>query len=184
MNLQAFIKKHWSNILFFTAIVLLLHPTSKEFILRTIAFSPSESSKLQRIENYHWSLEGLNADDLEFVDLKGKVIFVNFWATWCPPCRAELPMIQELYNDYKNKVVFVFLTNESEQEVATFFQKYGYDLPVYNIKTKIPNALAKTNSIPATYIVDKAGQIRVEEVGAVDWNSAKTRALIDKLLSE
>lgn len=184
MNIQTFFKKHWSNILFVLVVFLFIHPASKEVILRTIAFSPAESSKLEKLESYQWRLHGLNTDHLEFKTLQGKVIFVNFWATWCPPCRAEMPMIQDLYNAYKDDVSFVFVTNESKQEVAAFFQKYGYELPVYNSKTVIPGALSKTNSIPATYIIDKEGVIRVYEVGAVDWNSTKTRTLIENLLNE
>ena len=184
MNIQVFFKKHWSNLLFIIAVILLLHPTSKEILLRTIAFSPSESVSEEKIENYNWQLEGLNTKSLNFEELEGKVVFVNFWATWCPPCRAELPMIQALYDDYKDKLAFVFVTSESVEEVHTFFYDHNYELPVYNSSSKIPQQLAKTNSIPATYIIDKKGRIRVEEVGAVDWNSDTTRALIEQLLTE
>ncbi len=149
-----------------------------------MAFSPSESVSEEKIENYNWQLKGLNTKSLNFGKLKGKVVFVNFWATWCPPCRAELPMIQALYDDYKDKVAFVFVTSETAEEVNTFFYDYNYELPVYNSSSKIPQQLAKTNSIPATYIIDKKGRIRVDEVGAVDWNSEATRELIEQLLTE
>ncbi|MFZ3273185.1 MAG: TlpA disulfide reductase family protein, partial [Lutibacter sp.] len=99
-------KKSISNIIFVIAIGVLLYPPSREWFMRQIAFAPSvkEVEKSEKLSSYDWELKGLNTESINFKDLENKVVFVNFWATWCPPCRAEMPMIQKLYADYKDKV--------------------------------------------------------------------------------
>ena len=81
---------------------------------------------------------GYTATDLNFNDTKGEVVLLNFWATWCPPCIAELPSMQKLYNDYKDKVRFVFVTNEDKATIEAFLAEKGYDLPIYTSVTAIP----------------------------------------------
>ena len=93
-------------------------------------------------------------------------------------------MIQKLYNDYKDKVEFVFVTTESWNTVQTFFDKYEYNLPVYNAATMPPQKLSETNSIPASYLIDKNGLIVINKVGAADWNSSNVRKLLDELISK
>ncbi|MDD3722515.1 MAG: TlpA disulfide reductase family protein [Lutibacter sp.] len=179
-------KKSISNIIFILAIAVLLYPPSREWFMRQIAFAPSIKNveKSEKLTSYDWNLKGLNAESINFKELDNKVIFVNFWATWCPPCRAELPMIQKLYDDYKNKVAFVFVTNEDWGKVEVFFNKNGYDLPAYNSIGIPPNKFTETNSIPATYLIDKSGNILIAKVGSADWNSNKMRNLLDKLIAE
>ncbi|MDG1803614.1 TlpA disulfide reductase family protein [Flavicella sp.] len=182
--MKQFVKKQWSNIIFVILIILLLNPSSKEWFIKTISFSPSLDSKVVAVQNASWELKGLNTDNINLADFSGKVVFVNFWATWCPPCRAEMPAIQNLYDAYKNEVVFLFVTNESLVKVEPFLKKYNYDLPVYNSLTRIPLELNTTNSIPATYIINKKGDIVLNKTGAANWDSSKSFQMIDALLSE
>lgn len=179
-------KKSISNIIFVIAVAVLLYPPSREWFMRQIAFAPSvkEVEKSEKLSSYDWNLTGLNAENINFKELENKVIFVNFWATWCPPCRAEMPMIQKLYADYKDKVAFVFVTNEDWGKVEVFFNKNGYDLPVYNSASEPPNSFTQTNSIPATYLIDKSGHILISKTGSADWNSNKIRKLLDELIAK
>lgn len=180
-------KKHltWSNGIFVLVLFLFLYKPSRIWMLRQISFSPSiesvEDSK--QITDYNWQLKGLNATDIDFNNLKGKVIFVNFWATWCPPCIAEMPSVQEFYNDYKDKVAFVFVTSDEWRVVEKFYQKRGYDLPVYHSVSKYLKDLPEVSSIPRTFVIDKNGYIRVDKSGAADWNSKSFRTKIDELLN-
>ncbi|WP_111708443.1 TlpA family protein disulfide reductase [Lutibacter citreus] len=184
MNFK-FNKKSISNIVFILVIATLLYPPSKEWVLRQIAFSPSVNvESTNNIGDYNWELKGLNTKSLNLKDLENRVVFVNFWATWCPPCRAEMPMIQELYNDYKDKIDFIFVTNENLETVNKFFKKNNYNLPVFNSIGLPPSKLTETNSIPATYLIDKKGNIVINEVGSANWNSKKVRKIIDELLTE
>ena len=185
---KIFNKKYFSvsNIIFVIVVGLLLYSPSREWFQRQIAFSPSVNTidESEKIDTYNWNLNGLNTASIDFSELKGKVVFVNFWATWCPPCRAEMPMIQNLYNDYKDDVAFVFVTSENWTTVESFFKKNTYDLPTYNSISTPPNKFTETNSIPASYLLDKEGNILISKTGAADWDSDKVRNLLDKLISK
>ncbi|MCK0162159.1 TlpA family protein disulfide reductase [Allomuricauda sp. F6463D] len=135
------------------------------------------------LKNYDWSLVGLNGERTNLESNKGEVILINVWATWCPPCVAELPGFVELYDDYKDKVTFAFVANDERQKVEAFLTKKGYTLPVYFQVSNAPPEL-DSNSIPVTYILDKQGNIVVDKTGAANWNSDNTRALLDDLISE
>jgi len=154
--------------------------------MRQIAFAPSvkDVENTETLDTYNWKLNGVNTKSVNFNEYEGEVIFVNFWATWCPPCRAEMPMIQDLYNDYNDKVSFVFVTNENLATVKTFFDDKGYDLPVYNSLSAPPQKFRETNSIPASYLIDREGNILISKVGAADWNSKKVRGLLDELIKK
>ena len=105
------------------------------------------------------------------------------WATWCPPCVAEMPSLQDLYNDYKDQVVFVFVTSEGAEKVTPFMEKNNYNLPIYNMMSKEPDLLS-TQSIPTTYLINKKGEIVIKKTGAANWNSTKVRNQLDELIKE
>ncbi len=157
----------------------------KEFVARLMSTSPSIENVENRVvvTDYNWRLKGLNIKDYNFEEARGKVVFLNYWATWCPPCRAEIPDIQALYNDYKDKVEFVFITNEKETIVTDFFQKNKYNLPSYNQLNTGPIQF-KVSSIPTTYIINKKGEIVVHKIGPADWDGKTVRKLLESLLAE
>lgn len=178
-------KKQLLNIGFIILIGLMVYPTTKVYFIRLISFSPSVENVEDQIKipNVDWKLKGLNTADLNFSNTEGKVVFVNFWATWCPPCIAEMPGLKKLYDDYKDSVSFVFATNEDWSVVSAFFTKKGYDFPVYNSLTNVPEAL-QSRSIPASYLISRDRKIVVEKKGAANWNSKKMRRVLDRLLKE
>ncbi|NJB70588.1 thiol-disulfide isomerase/thioredoxin [Saonia flava] len=133
------------------------------------------------LDTYQWQLVDVDGNTLNFETEKGKVVFVNFWATWCPPCVAEMPSIQELYNDYGEKVSFVMVAEDKVQKAKNFITKKEYNFPVYFSKSKAPDIL-KSKVIPTTYIINKKGHIVIAETGAANWNSNKTRLFLDDLL--
>ncbi len=135
------------------------------------------------LENYRWDLVDLEGNRFSFASTQGKVVVVNIWATWCPPCVAELPSFADLYADYQDKVVFAFVANDEKEKVAAFIKKKGYELPVYFQASPTPPEMDST-TIPASYVISKSGKIVVEEKGAVNWNSSPTRELLDQLLAE
>ena len=113
--------------------------------------------------------------------IKGKVVILNFWAIWYPPCIAEKPSFQTLYDDYKNSVVFLFVTTDTPEKVKAFKEKHGYTLPSYFQQDGPPAALYST-SLPASYVIDKHGNIVVKKFRAADWNSSKFRVTLDELI--
>ena len=149
-------------------------------------FPPEINDQDERVvlSSYNVAFEGINnAEDINLASLKGKIVFINHWATWCSPCRAEMPSLNRLYADYKDKVTFVFLTTDSKKDVEKYYTNKGFDFPTYSLKSRIPQQIS-SNTIPATFILDKEGKVSLEEYGPEDWNSDKVRATLDELLTE
>ena len=157
----------------------------KVFFSRLISFSPSEiaAEKRTALNTYHWQLGSLEGEKLNLTDSEGKVILINFWATWCPPCVAEMPSLQSLYTDYGDRVDFYFVSMENPEKIAPFMEKKGYDFPVFIPVQEVPAAI-RSNSLPTTYVISKKGDIVIDKSGAADWNSKKVRKLLDQLLAE
>jgi thiol-disulfide isomerase/thioredoxin len=178
-----------SNIIFLIVIALLIIPQTRQpiqvFLHKGLALiSPStiKEEKREIISDYNWQLRDQDGLPFNFSEAKGKVVFLNFWATWCPPCIAEMPSIEALYSDYKNKVVFLLVSNEDIETINSFKDKNNYSFKFFNPISKPPNDL-QTNSIPQTYIIDKSGKIVMDKSGAANWNSDTVRAVLDDLLA-
>jgi len=100
-------------------------------------------------------------------NLKGKIVFINFWATWCPPCLAEMPSIQNLYNRFKNDKRIVFIMADVDhklKESTSFLSKRSIDLPVYEPHSLPGNALYD-GTLPTTLIIDKEGMVLLHHSG-------------------
>ena len=110
-----------------------------------------------------------NNEPLDFSDFEGKVVFVNNWASWCPPCIVEMPSIEELKSKLKDEdVVFVMVSFDQEKAKATeFIKRKGFDFDVYFPGPDYP---FMTSSIPATFILDKDGKTVSEQVGMADYS--------------
>ncbi len=186
-----FIKKNISNILFFAFIIFLFTPYGlpvRAYLIKGVSYISTrvfdmeiDESERVHLKTYDWQLIDMQGNTINVNSLEDKVIIVNFWATWCPPCIAEMPAFQNLYNDYQNKVEFLFVANDDESKVRKFITDKNYTFPVYFAKTKRLEEL-QSNSLPTTYIISKKGEIVVDKTGAADWNSKKIRDLIDGLL--
>ncbi|MEJ6791926.1 MAG: TlpA disulfide reductase family protein [Lacinutrix sp.] len=177
------------NIIFIVIIALLIIPQSRQQIqifLHTIIakWSPSvkKDNVKQQISSYQWKLQDLEGNNFQLEQVKGKVILVNIWATWCPPCIAEMPSIQELYTDYNDKIEFVLVSNEEQKTISSFLKTKGYNLKIYRPLSQTPKTF-DVNSIPRTFLIDKKGNIIIDESGAANWNSETVRNTIDELLS-
>lgn len=188
-KLLSFLKKHKSNILFGIVVLLLIIPQTRMpiqvFVQRIIAFSPStiDEEKRETIQDYSWNLRALNSSKINLEDARNEVIIINLWATWCPPCVAEMPSLQALYNDYGNQVSFYFVSNEKSETLNRFMDRHSYSLPIFQPLEEAPAKL-NSNSLPTTYVINKKGEILIKKTGVADWNSQKMRGLLDKLIAE
>ncbi len=182
-------KKQWINAALIIGIVLIFFTPvgfyARVFVGRLLSSSAAVlKTELQLpVKNYDWQLVNADGREFNFETTKGKVVLVNFWATWCPPCIAEMPSLQALYNDYNGQVEFMFVAQDKVEKVAAFIAKKGYTFPVYYSRSEAPKLLT-SKTIPTTYMINKKGKIIVAETGAADWNSDKTRILLDALLAE
>ena len=180
-------KKIIQNVAFFIFIALLLFTPVGTFVKvqlnRLIVFSPKTIAVQDQktLSTYQWQLLDASGKNVSLEDYKGKVVFINFWATWCPPCIAEMPSLQKLYNDYQNKVVFLFVTTDSFEKANAFMVKEQLNLPNYQSVTNPPQEL-QSATIPATYVIDKQGNVIVAKIGSADWNSDSFREKLDEYL--
>ena len=187
--MMGILKKNWKNTLFLIFVGLLLIPKTampiKVFVNRLIAFSPSEVNIEERLvfQDYNWNLTNLDNRPLNFSRSEGKVVIVNLWATWCPPCIAEMPSFQKLFDVYGDRVDFYFITNESNDRPAMFLKENNFDFPVYIASDAGPEAL-RSRSIPASYVISKGRTVVINEKGAANWNSDKVHTILDRLLAE
>lgn len=180
-------KSKRNNIIFLIVIAVLLIPQTRKpiqvFMQKGLALiSPSviNESEQSSINNYNWKLKDKNGTILNFKDTKGQVVLVNFWATWCPPCIAEMPSMQKLYNDYSDKIEFVFVSNEPFETINSFMEKNGYTFKVFNQASK--SEFFNVSGIPRTFLIDKQGKVVIDKTGAANWNSDSVRNTIDGLL--
>lgn len=145
-------------------------------------FNPEiEQKERVKLSSYDWQLMSLQKKVVNFNSFKNKVVVVNFWATWCPPCIAEMPSFEKLYLEYKKDVVFLFVANDDKDKVENFMEKNKYQIPIYFMTSENPSEL-ESNSLPTTYIINKSGEIIVEKVGAADWNSNNIHEILNEAL--
>ncbi len=158
---------------------------AKVYLNRLISFNPTPVEQREQLvlEDFDWEVDDLEGRAFSLNQLKGKVVVINFWATWCPPCVAEMPGFQKLYLDYGNRAAFLFIARDEKEKVTKFLARKKYDLPVYFESGLTPEILFNA-ALPTTFIIDGHGRIVMAEVGSRDWNSNETRAFLDTLLLE
>ena len=158
---------------------------TKVIVNRLISFNPDvlDEEDRSQLSSYNWQLQSRSGYAIDFNETRGKVVLINFWASWCPPCVAEMPDLRDLYSDYKEDVVFLFVARDEQSKIDQFLKKHEYEIPVYYELGQPPIQIS-SNSLPTTYVISRTGEIIVAEKGAADWNSKKTRGLLDTLVSK
>lgn len=181
--------KNWSNILFVVVLILFLIPSTRfqlqVYINQAFSFSPSieDEDELEQLIDYQWKLTDQDGKQKNFSSSKGKIAVINYWASWCGPCVAEMPSLHLLYKQYKNEVDFYFIARDEPQAIDNFMLKNNYDFPVYYEISSPPQQM-KSNQLPTTFLIDQQGNIRISKTGAADWNSNKINALMRQLLQK
>ena len=130
------------------------------------------------LRNLKGNLEGLN-------DHSGKVIVINFWATWCAPCVKEMPRFETLYRRFRSQgltVLAVSLDKEGSSKVQEFVDKFKISFPVLLDTEGVAEKLYPSFTIPFTYVIDKQGRVAARIDGAKDWESSETFKAVEYLL--
>ena len=142
------------------------------FTTMLLSGNRSSASDANQIKNIKpapsWELQDLDGKTVHSSDFKGKVVVLDFWATWCPPCRAEIPGFIELQRKYQAQglaVVGVSVDQASSDTVKTFAQKLGINYPVVLTDTKVVTAYGGIDGLPTTFIIDRAGSIVKQHLG-------------------
>ena len=127
------------------------------------------------------------ADSVKTIDdYRGQVVLLNVWATWCLPCRTEMPSIQALHETFGDdglQVVAVSIDQPgSEQAIREFAREYGLTFEILHDETGDIQRQYQTTGVPETFVIGPDGVIRRKQIGHADWNSASNRALVAQLL--
>lgn len=127
-----------------------------------------------------FTLTDLDGNAVRLSDFRGKVVFLNFWATWCPPCRAEMPAMEELYREYRDKGVVIIGVDlgESRSSVKSFVEENGYSWTFVIDSTGEVARDYMVTGIPSSFFIDKDGIIRALQVGSM------SRATMEARLAE
>lgn len=179
------------NLIYIGAILILLfNPAAKALLIRALMtvgfFKPDISLTDKPTFSEHLPAVIFTAKDgntLQLNSQKGKVIFINFWATWCPPCLAEMPGIKQLNDHFKTNPKVVFITVDVDRQLGksdAFLRDHKWDLPLYMATGSLPSMLS-SSSIPFTAIFDRHGNLVYRHEGTADYSSAKMIELIEKL---
>jgi thiol-disulfide isomerase/thioredoxin len=181
---------HISNIIFILFVAAMIFPSSRKFVssnlIKLTLFdrgSISQQDNPIKLSTIDKGFNVFNGDEvIPFQSFDGEVVVINYWATWCPPCIAEMPNFQNLYNEYGDRAIFLFLTGDEMNVVNKFLNKHHYILPVYNYD-QVPIPL-NHNSIPTSFVLNRKSEIVFSHTGAYKWDGESFKAFLDELIAE
>jgi peroxiredoxin len=148
--------------------------------------SPLNTDKLVNSSAPEFILSDPYGKSFSLSAYRGKVVLLNFWATWCPPCRAEMPALNRLYRERKDRglEILAVSTDKSVSDIHKFLGKNKVDFPILVDSDLSTAKLYKVFSMPTTFLIDRNGIIVEKFYGEYDWTEPETRGIIDKLLKE
>ncbi len=175
-------------VLYFTGLYSVVIGKVQQAFLLTGFFQPEINIPVNKQQSADYNLSLIGFDDrlVSLNDFRGKNIFLNFWASWCPPCRAEMPTIQNLYNKLQNKndIVFVLVSLDNDLSKAKeFIKSEGFTFPVFYLNSSLPQVY-DTGTIPSTFVISKEGKIVARRVGMADYDSQSFEEFINRMLSQ
>lgn len=181
---------HISNVVFILFVASMLFPASRKFVSSTlIRLTLFDHGSINIPENpvpLSTNDKGFaifsGAETIPFQSFDGEVVVINYWATWCPPCIAEMPNFQNVYEEYGNRVKFLFLTTDSKEITDKFLEKNGYSFPVF-VYNQLPAPL-NHNSIPTSFVLNRKSEIVFSHTGAYKWDSDSFKEFLEKLIAE
>ena len=133
-----------------------------------------------------FELSALDGRKVELASLRGRVVLINYWATWCEPCREEMPAIERLRAKMKGRPFEVLAVNygESEERVSSFVAKLNLTMPILLDPYKNSVEDWKVRGLPMTFLVDARGRVRYWSFGERDWSEGEALKLVQKMVSE
>lgn len=173
-------KNGFTTLLIVFLVLMLVSPGAKSWVLQKLV-----STGLFRAHIQQEGVSGVTTTETAFRfvnekgavnatdSLRGKVVFINFWASWCPPCRAEMPSLQRLYERFKNdnRIVFLFMNEDDDKAKAiAFLRENNYSFPILS-STGPVGASVFNGTLPTTVVMDKTGKLVMKHSGMADYDS-------------
>lgn len=146
--------------------------------------SPLNSNKIINSRAPDFTLKDMTGKNISLSAFKGKVVLLNFWATWCPPCRAEMPALNKLYHSLKPRGLEVVSvsTDRSINDIKDFLKKQKVDFPIlFDVDSSVSKQF-RVFSMPTTFLIDRNGMIVEKFYGEYNWTEPETKGKIEKLL--
>lgn len=134
-----------------------------------------------------FTLPSINGESVTLSDYRGQVVLLNFWASWCPPCRAEMPSMEDLHKTMGGEdfvIIAVSIDGGGTNEVRDFIAQNGYTFEILHDKNQIVADPYRVEAIPTSYIIDKNGTIVEISRGAENWSSEKRLSQFRELITE
>lgn len=171
--------------LYYTGLYSTVIGKFQQAALLTGLFQPEMNIPIDQQQPADYNLSLISFDDklVNLNESKGKIIFLNFWASWCPPCRAEMPTIQKIYNEMKNRkdIAFILISVDNDNSKAKkFIKDEGFTFPVFYLNSELPNVY-NTGTIPSTFVISKEGKIVAKRIGMADYDSRKFYNFLNRL---
>ena len=136
------------------------------------------------VQSASFDLQDHNGNPVSLSDFSGQMVMVNFWATWCGPCRIEMPSMQRMYDSFRDRgfVLLAVNTRETPRVVAQFMEEFGYTFPIaLDVNGRVSFQYG-VRSIPLTYLIDPAGRIIAGKPGAQEWDGPRIFQGLDQVL--
>ena len=140
----------------------------------------------EKVKAQNFALEDLSGNKVHLEDYRGKVIFLNFWTTWCPACLVEMPSMEKLYRGFKNKdfIILAVDMQEDSETVRKFKAKFKLSFPILLDTDGVVASYYGVKAIPATYFIDRMGYLYAAAMGARDWGGEDAFLLINHMLDD
>ncbi len=133
-----------------------------------------------------FALRTLEGNTVRLSEYRGqRVVLINFWATWCPPCRLEMPTMQQIYSEYKAKgfeILAVNIEPNAKQEIRDFIRELRLTFPIALDPDMKVSRKFRVIGLPVSILIDRQGIIRAKEVGYHDWANKASRTRVESLL--
>ncbi len=189
-KIPQYVRNNYGFIMMLGVIALLIfNPAAKAWVmqqlLRTGIFNAQLTTKAAGTSSVQdFSVGFKDGKTVHITSLRGKVVFINFWASWCPPCRAEFPGMVKLYQHFKNNDDVVFLFIDEDNNLSTgerFLLKENYDLPIAIEAGDVPSAIYN-GSLPTTAIIDKSGKLIFHHEGFAGYGGDEFIGQLEELV--
>jgi len=162
-----------------------LEPAAPD-VVTEVAPSPSGGAVAAGKVAADFKLPTLGGQTIALSSLRGKVVFLNVWATWCPPCREEMPSIEALYEKFKDDKNFVVLAVSQDSDgrapVAAYVASHGLKFDVLLDPDNLVGEAYDVSGIPETFIIDQRGRIVAHHIGPYDWSNPEIHEALQELI--